>query len=72
MDENELWAVHDLYSQVAEYFDVDIEDTEYDEYGTYPNHVHKKVDDHKEAIRLLSGLLEQETELPITELESWQ
>jgi len=71
MEEKELRTVHELYAELADYFEVEVEDTEYYEHGTFPGYIHKEVEDHKEAIRLLSGVLEEETELPITELESW-
>lgn len=72
MEESEYQIVHMFCAEVADYFDVELEGTEYYEHGTYSNHVHKEVEDHKEAIRLLSCLLEEETELPITRLESWE
>lgn len=72
MEEKEYWAIHDFYVQVADYFDADLEGTEYDEHEVYPNYVHKEVSEHKEAIRLLSKVLEEETELPIDRLESWE
>lgn len=72
MEEKGYWAIHDLYAEIADYFDADLEDTEYREHGISPNYVHKEVNEHKEAIRLLSIVLEEETELPVNRLESWE
>ena len=71
MEEQEYWTLHNFYRQVANYFEADLEDTEYLEHGVKPTDIHKQKSEHKEAIRLLSQVLEEDTELNITELESW-
>lgn len=71
MEKNELWEIHGIFLDVVEYLDVDIEETEYYDHGTYPNYVHKEKRDHKDAIRLLSVILEEQTELSVNELETW-
>lgn len=69
MQENELWAIHDLLIKVVEYEDVDLEGTDYEEPGVGPQSIHKNLSEHKEAVYLLSGILEDEG--IATELETW-
>lgn len=72
MEESEMWGVHSFLYTLAEYEDVDFDGTEYDEHNVGPTYIHKKKGEHKEAVRLLSKLLEEETELVDTHLESWK
>jgi len=56
---------------MADYYDIELERTDYESHGTYSDSVNIKTKvDHKEAIRLISCLLEEETELPVTRLEA--
>jgi len=71
MEKQEFLGIHEFYYVVSDYFDADLEDTEYFENETYYNHIHKEKAEHKEAIRLLSRTLEEETELSDAELETW-
>ena len=69
MREKELWAVHALFYEFANYEEVDLGDTEYSEHGVLFNRVEAKKSDHKEAIRLLTKALEDDT--VVSELETW-
>ncbi|MFB6192785.1 MAG: hypothetical protein ABEK00_00885 [Candidatus Nanohaloarchaea archaeon] len=69
--EKEYWALHSLFEALAEYEDVDLEGTDYDDYGVGSRSVHRKKSEHKEAIRLISRALEEEADIPVTELETW-
>lgn len=72
MKEGDYWELHDTYADLLDHFGIDIEGSEYKDHGTYPTYVHKTKSDHKEAIRLISILLEKESELPVERLETWE
>lgn len=71
MQEQEYWALHELYHEIADYLDVDFQGTEYEDHGVEPHFIHSSKKDHKEAIRLISKLLEEQTDLGVEELEKW-
>jgi len=72
MQKTDYLRLHKIYDQIADYYDIELERTDYESHVTYSDSKNKQKSDHKEAIRLISCLLEEETELPVTRLESWK
>lgn len=68
--EEGMWTIHSFFYELAQYEDVSLDESEYEGYGVEPEFIHKKKGEHKQAIHLLTDLLEAEVEY-IDGLETW-
>jgi hypothetical protein len=70
LSEEGMWTIHAFFYELAQYEDVSLDRSEYEDYGVEPNFIHKKKGEHKQAIHLLTEFLEGEIEY-VEGLETW-